>query len=191
MSSRRTYRISHAVRRHARALRRDDCGFTAVEFALVAPWFLMLLFGIMAVGLFFFTTFALENAVDQAARLIRTGQAQESGMTADQFKTKVCENAPGYVDCAGKMRVNVVSGVDPSTLAPPSCTDSGGALVPAASTTFTPGGSGNYVLVTVCYEMELASKIPFLHLGEMGNGSALIQAATTFKTEPYGSAPPS
>lgn len=183
--------LARRLRGHARTLERDENGFTAVEFAMVAPWFLMLLFGIMAVGLYFFTTFSLENAVDQAARLIRTGQAQETGMTAAQFKVKVCENAPQYVDCTGKMRVNVVSAADPGALAPPSCTDAGGALIPPASSVFTPGAAGNYVLVTVCYEWELAGKIPFLHLGDMGNGSALIQAATTFKTEPFGSAPAS
>ena len=166
--------------------RRED-GVTALEFAMVAPWFLMLLFGIMAVGLFFFTTFTLENAVEQAARLIRTGQAQAAGMTAEQFKSKVCENAPQYVDCTSKMRVSVVSGADPGTLTTPSCVDAGGALAPPASSAYTPGGSGVYVLVTVCYEWELAGNIPFLHLGDMGNGSALIQATTAFKTEPYGS----
>jgi TadE-like protein len=171
--------------RTLKTFRKHDGGFTAVEFAMVAPWFLMLLFGIIGVGLYFFTTFSLENAVDQAARLIRTGQAQESGMTREQFKQKVCENAPQYVDCAGKMRVNVVSSGDPSTLAPPSCIDAG-ALMPEASSAYSTGGAGTYVIVTVCYEFELAGKIPFLHLGDMGNGSAMIQAATTFKSEPYG-----
>lgn len=176
--------------RSIKSFRKHDGGFTAVEFAMVAPWFLMLLFGIIAVGLYFFTTFSLENAVDQAARLIRTGQAQESGMTREQFKQKVCENAPQYVDCAGKMRVNVVSSGDPATLAPPSCIDSG-ALMPEASTAYNAGAAGTYVIVTVCYEWELAGKIPFLHLGDMGNGSAMIQAATTFKSEPYGTGPAS
>jgi Flp pilus assembly protein TadG len=165
---------------------RED-GVTALEFAIVAPWFLMLLFGIMAVGLFFFTTFTLENAVEQAARLIRTGQAQAAGMTADQFKAKVCENAPQYVDCTNKMRVSVVSGSDAGTLTTPSCLGASGTLAPATSSTYTPGGSGVYVLVTVCYEWEMAAALPFLHLGDMGNGSALIQASTVFKTEPYGS----
>jgi hypothetical protein len=41
------------------------------------------------------------------------------------------------------------------------------------------------VLIWVCYEWSLASKIPYLNLGNMGNGSRLIQAATTFRTEPF------
>jgi Flp pilus assembly protein TadG len=172
-----------------RSFRTNSDGYTAVEFGLIAPIFLMLLFGIMAVGLFFFTTFSLENAVDQASRLLRTGQAQTANMTRDQFKQKVCELAPGYVDCTNKMRVNVVSGPDPASLARPSCLDGGGALQPEAASQFNTGGAAIYVLVTVCYEWELAQRIPFLTLGAMANGSALIQASSAFKAEPFSSAP--
>ena len=163
----------------------DREGVTAVEFAMVAVPFLMLLFGIITVGLFFFTTFALENAVERAARLIRTGQVQESGMTAAQFKQEVCEHAPAYVDCAGKMRVNVQSFNDFANVVTSSCVDNGGNLVAPAGTSYSPGGSGEVVLVTVCYEWELAGNLPFLSVGSMPNGSALIQASTTFRTEPY------
>ncbi|MFM1813601.1 MAG: hypothetical protein RLZ98_296 [Pseudomonadota bacterium] len=173
------------ARRQLGTVAEDERGFTAVEFGMVALPFLMLLFGIMAVGLFYFTTFSLENAVEEAARLIRTGQAQESGMTAEQFKKEVCDRAPPFVDCAGKMRVNVQNFNGFGTILAPSCIDTGGDLVKSEDTNFATGGSGDVVLVTVCYEWELAGKMPFMHLGTMGNGSALIQAATTFRTEPY------
>ena len=67
---------------------RDERGFTAVEFAMVAMPFLMLLFGTIGIGLFFFTTFSLENAVEQASRQIRTGQAQLAGMTRKRVGAK-------------------------------------------------------------------------------------------------------
>ena len=61
---------------------RDERGFTAVEFAMVAMPFLMLLFGTIAVGLYFFTTFTLENAVEKAAhRILRqwlTGERDQA-----------------------------------------------------------------------------------------------------------------
>lgn len=171
--------------RRAHELGRDNSGTTAIEFAMVGIPFLMLLFGIISVGLFFFTTFTLENAVEEAARLIRTGQAQESGMTAAQFKDEVCNRAPRFVDCAGKLRLNVQKFTGFGSITTPSCTDSGGNLVDAASTSYQTGSSGDIVLVTVCYEWELGGKIPYLSISNMGNGSTLIQAATTFKTEPY------
>lgn len=171
--------------RRARRLAADEQGATAVEFAMVGTPFLMLLFGIISVGLYFFTTFTLENAVEEASRLIRTGQAQESGMTAAQFKTEICNRVPRFVDCSGKLRVNVQKFTGFGSITATSCTDNGGNLVEAASTAFQPGASGDIVLVTVCYEWELGGKIPYLQLGDMANGSTLIQAATTFKTEPY------
>lgn len=166
--------------------RRDEKGITAIEFAMVAPPFLMLLYGIIGVGLYFFTTFTLENALEQAARLIRTGQAQSSGMTAAQFAQEVCDRAPGFVDCTGKLRVSVKNfnewtQITNATL--PTCLDAGGNLTNATS--YTPGGSGEVVLVWVCYEWDFSRYIPFLNLSDMGNGSRLIQAATTFRTEPY------
>lgn len=169
-----------------RRWRRDASGTTAIEFAFVAGPFLMLLFGILGVGLFFFTTFSLENAVERTGRLIRTGQVQQGGMNGQQFKEKVCEYAPAFVDCLNKLRVNVLNfpdseAIGPSTMA--QCLDQDGNL--SDVTSFEPGEADQVVLIWVCYEWSLASNIPYLNLGNMGNGSRLIQAATTFRTEPF------
>jgi hypothetical protein len=169
-----------------RRWRGDRSGTTAIEFAFVAGPFLMLLFGILGVGLYFFTTFSLENAVEQTGRLIRTGQVQQGGMTAEQFKQQVCDLAPAFVDCVNKLRVNVLNYPDSAAIGPgsiPECLDAGGNL--SSVTTFTPGEADQVVLIWVCYEWALANKIPYLNLGNMANGSRLIQAATTFRTEPY------
>lgn len=165
--------------------RADERGFTAIEFAMVAMPFLMLLFGIMVVGLFFFTTFTLENAVEDAGRLIRTGQVQQGGMTADQFKQQVCTRLPDYVDCAGKLRIQVQNFTGFGAVVTPTCIDTDGKLIDSAKTTYSPGAADAIVLVTVCYEWELAGKMPFLSVRNMSNGSALLQASTTFRTEPY------
>ena len=167
------------------AFGRDEDGNTAIEFAMVALPFLMLVFGTIAVGLYFFTTFALENAVEKAARQIRTGQAQIAGKTTSQFKNDVCSSAPLYVDCVGNLRVNVATASNFGVMTSPSCTDTGGNLIPDPTPTAVPGAAGEVVLVTVCYEWELAGVLPFLKLGDMNNGSAMIQAATTFRTELY------
>ena len=166
--------------------RSDARGATAIEFAMVAMPFLMLLFGIIGVGLYFFTTFTVENAVEQASRLLRTGQAQVAGYTAAQFKAKLCEFVPGHIDCNGKIKVNVLSYPDTTNITAaslPKCLTAGGALSNAVQ--FSPGGASEVVLVWVCYEWDLARVIPFLNLGDMPNGSRLIQATTVFRSEPY------
>lgn len=166
--------------------RADESGATAVEFGMVITPFMFLLFGIIAIGLYFFTVFTLENAVEQASRQIRTGAAQQSGLTADQFKTALCSYLPGNMACDGSLQVNVKNYPNSASITAaslPTCLDSGGNL--SATSSYTPGGANVIVLVWVCYEWTLAGKIPLLRLGDMANGSALIQATTTFRTEPY------
>jgi Flp pilus assembly protein TadG len=177
--------VASRARTFGEAFSRNKDGNTAIEFAMVAFPFLMLVFGTIAVGLYFFTTFALENAVEKAARQIRTGEAQIAGKTTSQFKNDVCGYAPLYVDCVGNLRVNVATASNFGGVTSPSCTDTGGNLIPDPTPSAVPGAAGEVVLVTVCYEWELAAALPFLKLGDMNNGSAMIQAATTFRTELY------
>lgn len=168
-----------------RRWRSDQSGVTAIEFAAVGMPFFMMLFGIMGVGLFFFTTFSLENALERASRVIRTGQAQQAGMTAEQFKTLVCSHAPQFVDCQNKMLVNVRNYAE-ADLTP--VVSRNECLVNNALTNvsiYQPGAASEVVLVTLCYEWEMAKHIPFLNLKDMGSGARLIQAAAVFRTEPY------
>ena len=173
------------IARLTRSWQRDSRGTTAIEFGMVGLPFFMLLMGTIAVGLFFFTTFALEDAVEQASRMIRVGDVQQSGMTAAEFKQEICSHVPAYIDCDGKMRVSVQSYSDFASIVTPSCTNAEGGLIPPENTSYNAGSSSDVVLVTVCYEWELAGQLPFLKLGSMPNGAALIQASSTFRTEPY------
>ncbi len=165
--------------------REDYSGATALEFAIVGMPFLMFLYGIIGVGLYFTTSFTLENGLEQASRLIRTGQAQKASMTDVQFKNKVCSYIPGFVDCQNKLIVNVRSFAEADmtpTVGRAECLNNGSLT---NLTTYSPGAANQVVLVTLCFEWEFANKIPFIRLGEMNNGSRLIQAAAVFRTEPY------
>ena len=186
MLARTTARLRGAFIRSERRLARlkqDDKGATAVEFAMVVGPFIFLLFGIIEVGLLFFTTFSVENATEQAARLIRTGQVKTNNMTAAQFKTQVCNRMPGYVDCINKVRVDVQSFASFATVAAPSGLDVNGNLNNA--TQFAPGNGGDIVLVTVFFEYELAAFTPMLNLSNMSSNHRLIQAAAIFRNEPF------
>jgi Flp pilus assembly protein TadG len=168
------------------AMYRDCRGATAIEFGIVALPFLMFIVGIVGVGLYFFTTFSLEHGVERASRSLRTGQAQQTGITPDQFKTSVCSYLPSFVDCGSKLRVNVLNftssaAINSSTI--PKCLDGSNALV--STSVYEPGSASQIVLVLACYEWDFANKIPFFKLGNMKGGGMLIQAATTFRTEPY------
>src|SRR4051812_9906535 len=66
----------------------NERGATAVEFALVALPFSLLLFMIMELALVFLVSTGIESAAERAARTIRTGEFQGTGaVTRDAFKT--------------------------------------------------------------------------------------------------------
>ncbi|MGI9423115.1 MAG: TadE/TadG family type IV pilus assembly protein [Hyphomicrobiaceae bacterium] len=180
-----TKSLFHRLSRVRSSYARDTAGSMAIEFAIVVVPFVTILFGTIAVGLYFFVTFSLENAVEQASRQIRTGQAQLASKTKSQFKGDVCAKAPSFIDCTSSLRVDVIQFADFAAADPPSCTDGSGNLIPDPTNDPVPGDAGEVVLIVVCYEWKLAAAMPFLNLGNMGNGSAMIQAATTFRTEPY------
>ena len=177
-----------------RRWRRDDSGLTAVEFGMVATPFLLLLFGIMSVCLFYFANFTIENAVWQAARAIRTGQLQQSqgayaGALTDAdrktaFKKYMCEKAPTFLDCQGKAVVIVQNNANFSGIAEPSCATNG-TMVSDAGAAFNTGNSSAVVLVTVCYPWSFGGKLPFFKMGNLNDGSLLMQASVAFRTEPY------
>ena len=57
-------------------------GSAAVEFAMVAPVFFLILMATIESGVIFFGQSVLQNAVNDAARLVRTGQPPASAWTA-------------------------------------------------------------------------------------------------------------
>jgi Flp pilus assembly protein TadG len=83
----------------------SEDGVAAVEFALVVFPFLMVLGVVLETGVMLFTEYTLQASVQQAARLMRTGQAQSQGMTAAAFKTEICKTASIIMNCSGGVTV--------------------------------------------------------------------------------------
>lgn len=81
-------------------IRRNEAGSLSVEFALLAPAFLILLFGIIESGLMLFNSIIMEGAAQEAARQVRTGVVQNSGDPETAFKTLLCDNLYSVVSCA-------------------------------------------------------------------------------------------
>lgn len=164
---------------------RDHSGASAVEFALVAAPLIFLLLGILQVGVVFFSNFALEDAVERGARLVRTGQAQGNGFDAAKFKSEVCKFLIAPISCAGlKLDIRSYSnfGSAASNLTEP--LDSSGNM--KTNFNYDPGVGGDVVIVRAFYELGLAAQIPALiSLGNMGSGSRLLIATAAFRNEPF------
>jgi Flp pilus assembly protein TadG len=156
-------------------------GATAVEFAMVAgPLFLMIM-ATLELAMVFVVSTMLESALSKAAREIRTGQQQGSADASEgAFVSKVCSAMVFLKDsCEGQLTVDV-RGTDGFSSAGAPDPVTGGAQM-----TFEPGGPGQIVLVRAFYRWPLFT--PFLSqaLSKVGDNTALITAADTFRNEPF------
>jgi Flp pilus assembly protein TadG len=95
------------LRRTRKNFSDSEKGATALEFAMVAGPFFLILGVIIETGLMMFSEYALQSAVQDSGRLIRTGQAQNSNFSAASFKTVICNTAGVLMDCDNKVTVYV------------------------------------------------------------------------------------
>ena len=190
-----TDQMQKTARRLTRRWRRDDAGTAAIEFAIIAMPFVMLLFGLVSVCLYYFADFSMENATWQATRAIRTGQLQQgqgayAGLSSNSDKQKAlkkafCDKAFLFSDCNTKAVVIVQSNAGFGTINTPSCTTNG-SVIDESTAVFNTGGSSSVVLVTICYPWDFGGHLPMLfHLGNLNGGALLMQASAAFRTEPY------
>jgi Flp pilus assembly protein TadG len=89
-----------------RRFRRNRRGSAAVEFALVAPVFFALLFGLVETSLMFFADQYLETGLQSVGRLIYTSQTQTAGTTQANFKQSLCDSVAVMMSC-GNLYVDV------------------------------------------------------------------------------------
>lgn len=166
-----------------RFLRGERDGVAAVEFGIVALPFFMLLVALIEIGLVFFGNFTLENALDRAARKIRTGEAQSAGFDAGAFKNEVCANVYAMLNCDSGLKVDVRTFDNFSGVALPPPLDGDGNLVEAFE--FDPGNGGDIVVVRAFYEWDLIAAVPGAGLGNMAGGHRLLSATAAFRNEPF------
>lgn len=85
-------------RRPTRRGLRGDSGATAVEFALVLPALVILIFGIFETGRVLYTQNAIEHLADRAARIVMIGGNDPSVNSAQlqaSIETQAHDHSPG------------------------------------------------------------------------------------------------
>lgn len=162
---------------------RCDKGVTSIEFALVATPFFMLMLAIFETTMIYFAGSTLENAVNEAARTIRTGQAQVDQMTAADFKAMICERVDALLTCDDSLVVDVRAFTQFDQVNFPPALTADGDINPA--TQFNPGGAGDVVLVRVFYSWDVITPVMSPSLSNMSGNRRLVTAATAFRNEPF------
>jgi Flp pilus assembly protein TadG len=163
--------------------RRARNGGAAVEFALIAVPFFMMLYAVFDIALIFFASTTLENGIAAAARQIRTGQAQASNMTQVQFRTLVCSQISMLLACDARLGLDVrkYSGFN-AAKTPPAALDSNGNL--NANFTYDPGNSGDVIVVRAYYVWPVLMPTDTAFVN-MAGGKRLLQASIAFRNEPF------
>lgn len=178
--------------RKARRFGQSESGASAVEFALVAAPFFYVLGCTCETGLMLFTEYVLQNSVQEAARMVRTGQVSSSDgtalMSAAEFKAKVCDTVSIVIDCDTKVTVYVNSSTSftnlSATVADP-LTIGKKADGTAYPVVFTPGGKLQTATVIATYDWDFA--FPFMDfLGNINNGAERrLHGIALFRNEPF------
>jgi Flp pilus assembly protein TadG len=162
---------------------RDERGATMVEFALIVIPFFFILFGIFEVGLVFWGTYELENATEDAARQIRTGQIKGNAGAA-AFKTEVCKRVVLLSRCDADLRLDVRNFNDyQATYSPVEPLDNTGKLKDDFS--FLPGSARSIVIVSTFYRWPLINAISSFSISNMAGGARLLRASAAFRNEPF------
>ena len=166
---------------------RNRKGSAIVEFALVAPAFIALLFAIFESAIMFFASQILETVTQESARQIMTGQAQAAGYSATTFMTNVvCPQIPAVLSCAN-IGVDVES--DPTSfanIAVPTPVTSG-AFDPT-KLNFNMGASCSDVTVTLYYQWQVFVLGFVPNIASLNGNKRLISATAVFRNEPYSGA---
>lgn len=156
---------------------------TAVEFALVAFPFTYLLIGIVELSIMFAAMSTLDAATNDASRLIRTGQVQQTnGDPQQMFQDLLCEKASVFLPCSAiQYEVITMSGFSDFGSYPASYDEEGN----LQSAGFNPGSVDDVILIRASYRYPLLTPLLGAAFADGPNNTKLMVTTVVLETEPY------
>lgn len=157
---------------------RGDGGAAAVEFAVLSPVFIALIFVATLVGIVFMAKSELDYATERVSRLVMTRQVT----TAAALQTQLCNYIGGIINCSSLM-VNLTSYTSlasMSTSTPTLTYNAGGNVTNTWNTQF--GSAGSIMVLQIMYQYPMVSGMMF-NLASQANGSDLLISTAVFVNE--------
>ncbi|MGX9571153.1 TadE/TadG family type IV pilus assembly protein [Mesorhizobium sp. f-mel] len=168
----------------------DRRGSTALEFAMLAVPFALLIFAIMESCISFAGQEVMANITDDVARQLRTGQVRQADVTEATLKTMICSRLEIMVakDCPGlevdlreyptfaaaaqagfkiQDREIVLTGTDP------------------AAFTVSPGLAESINMLRVFYKWPVMTDFMAKSMANLNDGNTLHFASVTWQNEPF------
>lgn len=176
-----------------RRWRRDENGATAIEFALLAVPFMLMVVGIIEMSLMFLAGSLLEGAVSDASRLVRTGQLQTMGggeeSQKEAFLDAVCDHAGMMLNCSNfQYQVMKIDSFN-DDIAPRF--DEDGELIDKNKFDLDQISAGCIAVVRVLYYYPLLTPLFTTVFANGPNNTRMLISTTAFETEPYSAGAPS
>ena len=173
-------------------IRRETKGTAAIEFAIIAPVFLMLLWAIFETGMMFFASQTLTHGLQQTARQIRTGKAHSDTLTQSAFRDAVCAQVNYLLSCdADKLYLDVRAFSSFAGVGFPPPLDPDNNFDNVNMNHFEIGESGNIsggssiVLVRGFYVWQIYTPVFGQYFSNMAGNKRLLSSSVAFKNEPF------
>jgi Flp pilus assembly protein TadG len=175
-------------------------GSVAIEFAMIAPVFLLMLMATIESGVIFFAQSALQNAVNDTARLVKTGQSacftkdagnNCQGITADEFRQQICDSVISLLQvCTKDSEGNSDLQFDVKAYSAGFGGVSNSSPLNGANdlpnlTAFDTGAPCDVVLVRAFYRWPVFTPGLGYLLANMNGQNHLLATAAAFRNEPY------
>lgn len=174
-------KVLTARRGLAGLLRRTEAA-TAVEFALIAVPLFAIIVAIFETCSLFVAQEVIQSATSKVARVIFTGKAQSTNMTATQFREMLCNEALALLQCS-RLYVNVESFGTFSAVRHLHPVTNG--AIDTSKLHFTTGGPGDIIMVQTYYSWPMILGQFGLSVANLNDGGHLIVGTAVFRNEPY------
>ncbi|MFC3117957.1 TadE/TadG family type IV pilus assembly protein [Jhaorihella thermophila] len=174
-------RLGHLLRR----FRRSQTGAGTVEFVLVFPAVMTIMFSGIELGMVTFKQAMLERAMDLTVRDIRLGTGQV--MTHDDIRDQLCARSAVITDCQNSLRLEMIR-LDPrnwnGALAAPDCINRAEELSPVRN--FVNGQENELMLLRACAKFDPIFPSSGLgkQLSDTADGGYALVAVSVFVQEP-------
>jgi Flp pilus assembly protein TadG len=165
-----------------KAFRGDRSGSAAIEFAILALPFMVLIFAIIEISVMFFVDSGLDAALHKAVRKVRVGSAKTNAWTVREFKAAVCADLSYSFSCNANLKVRATVITDMASVTRVSGIAAGSLSV---TEDFNIGGSGDYVLVQAFLPWDPVMKLYSFSTARLSDGSYVLGAAELFRNEPF------
>jgi len=183
----KAWRAAARFCRAGRRVARDTSGAAAVEFALVAWPFLLMVLASLQISIIFLMNQAIQTATVQAGRSYMTGQ--DTTLTQANFKSQVCGHLPALFNCSNLVvdieTSSTASALNTAPITPYTCTTPPPLPVvcsPIAGN-YTASAPSTFAIVRVYYDFPVIGGL--LAGATQADGSFLMQGTSVFEVEPY------